>query len=367
MSLKKSGQLLPAVITVKELQSVLPAIFPASTNQRGYVIREMAAKTVFTMIYVGAIEGMGRWIRPDQITKMSDAQAALADDSTRNLWATASIAPGKMKEVAGRWYAVNSREPIRDETLRNGLVPAGAVIERKDLPTTSSAPRYALSGSFYELLVALVHQAPHGKKLLASWQKSHLAAGALARAALFKRGALLETQSNRITIRIPGRGDRHLLPGPSAVITKAVVEEFARHFLVKPAIVLISQSAEKIDPQDQALARQLGLLIESDKNLPDVVLFDAVENAEKLIFVEVVASDGAVTPQRKKAFLELVRKARFAKESVYFVTAFLDRNSAPFRKLAPEIAWDTFVWFVSEPKNLIVFKGNAQLTLGSLA
>lgn len=366
MSAKPSGQSFPPLIPVAKLWSVLPEIFPESTAQRSYVIREMAAKTIFTMIYAGAIENSGRWIRPDQVTKMTNAQARKADFASRESWSVASVSPGKMSHVAGRWYSVNTREPIRDETLRNGLVPAGAVIERKNLPTTSSAPRYALSKSFYELLVALVDKTTANLNLLGEWQKTHLGAGALARAAIFKKGALLEAQSDRITIKIPGRGDRHLMPGPSAVITKAIVEVFTKRFLAKPAVVLISQSAEKIDPQDQALARQLGLQIESDRNLPDLVLFDAAEGAEKLIFVEVVASDGAVTPQRKAALMELVKKARFATESVFFVTAFPDRTSAHFKRLASEIAWDTFAWFVSEPDNLIIFKENAQLTLGTL-
>ena len=48
----------------------------------------------------------------------------------------------------GRWYAANTREPIRDETLREGLVRMGAVKEREGLPTTSPRPRYAIAERF---------------------------------------------------------------------------------------------------------------------------------------------------------------------------------------------------------------------------
>ena len=44
-----------------------------------------------------------------------------------------------------------TREPIRDETLREGLVATGAVTERTDLATTSSKPRYASKANFAAL------------------------------------------------------------------------------------------------------------------------------------------------------------------------------------------------------------------------
>jgi hypothetical protein len=45
---------------------------------------------------------------------------------------------------ADRWFHDNTREPIRDETLRDGLVRIGAVVTRSGLATTSSKGRYAL-------------------------------------------------------------------------------------------------------------------------------------------------------------------------------------------------------------------------------
>ena len=44
---------------------------------RNYVVREIAAKTVFVMLYIGAVEGAECWLRPDQVTRMTDAQAVL--------------------------------------------------------------------------------------------------------------------------------------------------------------------------------------------------------------------------------------------------------------------------------------------------
>ena len=59
-------------------------IFPEGINRRNFVIREMAARTVFSMLYVGAIEGNDRWIRPDQVTRMTDEQARLTSETARD-------------------------------------------------------------------------------------------------------------------------------------------------------------------------------------------------------------------------------------------------------------------------------------------
>ena len=85
----------------------------------------MAAKTVFVMLYIGAVEAAGSWVRPDQVTRMTDAQAGLAKDADRELWREESMR-SDADSIAGRWYAANTREPIRDETLREGLVRMGA-------------------------------------------------------------------------------------------------------------------------------------------------------------------------------------------------------------------------------------------------
>ena len=37
------------------------------------------------------------------------------------------------RTIPGRWYADNTREPIRDETIRFGLISVGAVLEQEGL------------------------------------------------------------------------------------------------------------------------------------------------------------------------------------------------------------------------------------------
>src|SRR5579872_1035875 len=128
---------LPPLISVAEIQRRLLEIFPEGTPNRGYCTRDIAARTVFVMMYVGAAEGCGMYIRPNQVTRMTDAQARRDGDSARLAWAKTSMRK-EAKTIPGRWYAVDTREPIRDETLRDGLVPKGAVLVKENVPTTSS-------------------------------------------------------------------------------------------------------------------------------------------------------------------------------------------------------------------------------------
>ena len=127
----------PALLPRVAVHQRLQMIFPEGTHNRNYLVRELSASTVFVALYVGAIHGIGGFIGPKHVYRMTDVQAAADDLASRAEYAQAinkagHFAPGKP------WYADTTREPIRDETLREGLVSIGAFIERTDLPTTSS-------------------------------------------------------------------------------------------------------------------------------------------------------------------------------------------------------------------------------------
>ena len=141
---------LPPYVGRDLVEERLPLIFPEGTPNRIYCTRQLSASTVFTMIYIGAVQGLDRFLGPIHVYRMTDQQAARASDSERidygdNIRKRSYVVPGDA------WYADNTREPIRDETLREGLVNIGAVIARDDLPTTSSKPRYALLSDFAAL------------------------------------------------------------------------------------------------------------------------------------------------------------------------------------------------------------------------
>lgn len=357
---------LPRVPAVELIAKRLPEIFPEGTENRNYVIREMAARTVFVMFYVGAVEGANRWIRPSQVTDMSDEQAAKADPEDREAWIKQSLS-SKKDRPAKPWYAPNSREPVRDETLRSGLIVCRAVVEREGVPTTSALPKYALEAQFAGLFDPDL-TGPELDTAISAWRESHLSKAALSRQRLVKQGAAVARDA--VIVTFPNGEKRSLAPGPSSVIAKAVIEVFAPRFLKKPAVLWLSESGNKVVARDENLASALGLKIDASKALPDIILVDLGEDqsgADMLvIFAEVVASDGPVNRERKVVLTTLALEAGFDERHLAFLTAFLDRASPQFKKSVSEIAWGSFAWFASEPDHIIEFRDGQPMKLSRL-
>jgi hypothetical protein len=325
----------------------LPLIFPEGTPHRQYCIRELAASTVFAMLYIGAVEGAGQYLGPKHVYRMTGEQAARADDDARRGYARTAETTGT------RWYADNTREPIRDETLREGLVPLGAVTGREDVATTSGKPRYALKADFAALLDPTLTGSALEKSVEA-WQQANLSRGALARISIMRMGAAAGAAGIRVTF--PNGETRQLGAGPSSVIAQAVIEVFAPGFLERPAVLWLSESANKVVARDDELAAAIGLQIEVDKNLPDLILADLGPSEPLLVFVEVVATDGAITARRKDVLLALTNAAGFRRSQVAFVTAYLDRDSPGFKKTVSALAWGSFAWFASEPDQIVILR-----------
>lgn len=346
------------LLTWNDVQERLRVVFPEGTPERNYSTWDIAARTVFVMLYVNAIEGTNNWLRPDQVTRMTDEQAALTTSEARLTWAKASVKPSKL-DIPGRWYAVNTRESIRDDTIRNALVANGAIVERPGLATTSPAGRYALQAEF----AALFRPELTGPKLIDAidvWQKKHLSAGARMRITVMRQGAA--AGGDRILVTFPSGETQRMAPGPSSELSKAVIEVFAPHFLKTPVVVFLSESRDKVVSRHDNLAKQIGLNILADKNLPDIILADLAPEHPRLVFVEVVASDGPVSEQRKSALLSLTDAAKFPRDHVAFVTAYKDRSRAEFKRTVDTLAWGSFAWFESEPKQLLHLDDAAQLT-----
>lgn len=346
---------LPPYVSRELVSQRLPLVFPEGTPNRTYCIRDMAASTVFAMLYIGAVEGRGRFLGPVHVYRMTEEQAQLSGDSDRLGYADAVLR--KKYEAQGtRWYADNSREPIRDETLREGLVAVGAVLARTDLPTTSGRPRYALKADF----AALFDPSLFGDALeeaIGRFQLTHLSKSALARVSIIRSGAA--GRGSGVLVTFPNGETRQLAPGPSSVITQSVIEVFANTFLENPAVLWLSESGNKVVARDDKLAGSIGLKIEADRNLPDLILVDLGPADPLIVFVEVVATDGAITARRQEALLALTDEAGFARDQIVFVTAYQDRESAGFKKTVSGLAWGSFAWFLSEPDCIIILRDGA--------
>lgn len=347
---------LPPVPSVDTIRDRLRRIFPEGTPHRNYCTRDMAARTVFVMLYVGALADEDRWIRPDQVTRMTDDQAKRTSEDERHAWEEQSLKP-KKESIPGRWYAANTREPIRDETIRDAFIPLGAVVERSGLPTTSPKPRYGLDTEFAALFDPDL-QDPELEEQIPDWQDRHLTPGARARVKIMRRTTSHEDDS--VLIQFPSGETRRMAPGPSSDISKAVIETFAPQFLVDPRVIFLSESRNKVVARDDNLAQEIGFSIEPDRSLPDLILVDLGSPDLLVVFVEAVATDGPVNERRRRALLDYATDAGFGAHHVAFVTAYLDRDHAAFRKTVSVLAWQTFAWFVSEPDQVMVLWDSAE-------
>jgi hypothetical protein len=352
---------LPPLPDVKEVQRRLKLIFPEGTPHRIYVVREMAAKTIFAMLYVGAIEGNDCWLAPKHVYRLSDTQARMQAEDARRGFGQAAMRPGFVPK-RGRWYADNSRESIRDETLKEGLVALGAVVVRPGIATTSGQPRYAMKVDFAELFSPEIEGSMLIQRITA-WQKQHLSAEAQARLSIVRHGRT--ATKGAVTVTLPSGESRNMQPGLSSEITKQVIEVFATRFLVNPAVIWISESGNKVIARDDVLAREIGIDIRPQKALPDIILAD-VADPLLLVFVEVVATDGSINDSRRRALLELARDSKIAERYLLFVTAFLDRADSAFRKAIPNLAWGSFAWFAAEPQNVIALDGTRPQAISKL-
>lgn len=349
---------LPPFSTRELILERLPLIFTEGTPNRNYCIRELSASTIFAMLYIGAIEGEGVYLGPVHVYRMTYEQAALSGDDDRLAYYKNALGRGFIP-AGERWYADNTREPIRDETLREGLMEIGVVISRPNIPTTSSKPRYCLKKDF----AALFDPGITGDDLntaIDSWQKSSLSKSALTRVSLAKLDA--GGSGSNVLITFPNQETRKLSAGPSSEISKSVIEVFAKQFLESPVVLWLSTSEDKVVTRDDRVAASIGLKIDAARNLPDIILVDLGPEDPLVVFIEVVATDGAVTDRRQKAIYELTDSAGFKRSHIAFVTAYRDRGSPGFKKTISSLAWNTFAWFVSEPEKIVVLKD----TTGSL-
>jgi len=349
------------VLSVSLIQKRLQEIFPVGSEQRTYLVREMAAKTVFVCLYAGAIEGTDKWIRPNQVCRMTEAQSNLIDVESREQWYGASLKPN-FTPMDTPWFADTTREPIRDESIGEGFLPVRAMLERQGLPITSPKPRYCLELGFAKLFDPDIDDKEFSE-LANEWRKSHLSKAALTRQALVASGAV--KSSDNIQIKFTNGETRSLSAGPSSIISKAVIEEFAPRFLKNPHVLWLSESKKKVVARDEQLASSLGIMIDASKVLPDIILVDLGDDESGtdllVVFTEVVASDGPINKQRKELLSASAKDAGFDEGHLAFMTAFMDRDTSQFKKAIVEIAWGSYAWFVSEPDHIIDLRdGNAK-------
>jgi BsuBI/PstI restriction endonuclease domain/BsuBI/PstI restriction endonuclease HTH domain len=341
---------LPALLPLDEVRRRLSELFPESLADRRSLVGVMAARVVFVFLYGGFVERSQRYLRPSHVYLFTHEQAARSREAERLDWADRSTKPSFRPE-GRRWYADNSRESIRDDLMRNRLLQMGIIGKRQDIvvPTTSSRPVYFLAKSF----AALFDPDLRGVALQRAqelWRDGHLKQETLQRMALKARGAL--KGASELLVDLPDGTRMRMAGGPSALIAKALIEVFAPAALSKPVVLWVSASDRKSEPRLAELAAAVGLQFDMSAELPDLILAD-LDEPMRIVFCEIVATDGAITPARKEALSAIVGRSRLPSSVVHFLSAFEDRASAPFRKNFSQLAPDSDVWFRTEPELIV--------------
>jgi hypothetical protein len=156
-----------------------------------------------------------------------------------------------------------------------------------------------------------------------------------------------------LLIELPDGTRIRITAGPSSVIAKDLIEQFAQRHLESPALLWLSASDKKSLPQFAEMSASVGLKFDLNAELPDVIFADMKEPI-RFLFCEIVATDGPVSEARKQALLAIVNESQIPESAVEFLTAFEDREAAPFRKTFSQLAVDSLVWFRTEPDLLVV-------------
>jgi hypothetical protein len=338
------------------IQERLRLIFPAGVPGRERLVRELAAKTVAVFLFVDAIgdpdEEGARLMRPSMVTWMTDTAFADIDPAFRAAWRTAAATSNdRVRALLSdrglddvRWYAENTREPIRDEIIRPLEREFGAVRRRRDLSPTSSSPALTLARDFADLFDdALLDDAL--TEAITAWQGAHLGPAAQARMRALER---LDASSGAVRVALPGRGERQLPAGASSVLTARVIEDLAPRLLAQPYVLAVCHSRDPIAAEDAAELAAVRLTLDSSVALPDIVLLDAAEDGS-IWFVEVVVSDGPVSETRRAELLGWAVARGVAAASCRFVTAYRSRTDPVFRRTIGELAWGSLAWFADEP------------------
>lgn len=340
---------LPPFVPLKFVQNRLSLIFPETFPDRAILVGDMAAKMVFVCLYGAFTEGMERYFRPSTVIRFGYPQSEKDSDEERLQWISTCHTPGY--KAVDQWYADNTREPLRDDLIRNRAIPIGLIVKREGVPTTSPAPIYCLAESFAALFDPSLDDASL-TELIGRWQEQNLDPMILKRMRLLRRTGAKEGQ---IAVTLPTTGTTlRLPPGEASVITRDVCEELLKQIMIEPVVVHISTSERKTFRELSGEAEDIDLHISSSAELPDIVAADTGHNdGLRLIFIEVVHSDGPITELRKESLLKIAADAGIPESHVRLITAFEDRNASPFKKRISEIARGSDIWFRSEPELLV--------------
>jgi len=356
---------LPPIPERDEVEARLAELFPREAFDSALSSR-IAAAGVLAMLYVGAVVDedatLGKHspvVRPSTCLWLQDEVLAdRCDDTDRAAWFRASRQKVKLEELVTSWgltfrpwYGDNSRETLRDEALR-GLANTGAVRDRRDLPTTSSAPRWALARPFAALFDPdLTGDALHAA--IDSWREDHLSKGEQLRLHELRRR---QGEGFAVKVTLPNGEVRTLEAGAASQILRGIVEDWAPRRLKDPVVLTISEPGAKVWQADRAVLDALGVSLDVSDLLPDAIIADIGAKPVEFWVIEAVNTDGPISERRKADLQAWAARQGIDPSSLRYLTAFLSRGDAAARKRLRDLASGTFAWFLDEPDHELAWR-----------
>ena len=246
-----------------------------------------------------------------------------------------------VREHYAKYYAPNTRETVRRQTMHQFVNAGIAVYNPDDLDRPVNSPK-----AVYQIepaTLALLHS--FGS---ATW-RGNLNSYLAERETLVNRYAR-EREQNRIPVQIASGTSITLSTGEHSELIRAIIEDFAPRFAPGSALIYAGDTGDKWSYFDEALLIEIGVNVDAHGKMPDVVLH--YREKQWLLLVEAVTSHGPVDGKRHA---ELTSLFSGAKAGLVYITAFPNRSV--MARYLPEIAWETEVWVADSPSHLIHFDG----------
>lgn len=238
-------------------------------------------------------------------------------------------------------YAPNTRETVRRQTMHQFVQASIALYnpDRPDRPVNSPHAVYQIEPNCLAVLRAF------GTKSYQTKLAEFLA----------RRGTLADKYAKRramklVPVTIAGGQEIKLSPGQHSELIRAIVEQFAPHFVPGGRLVYVGDTGDKWGYFDKQLLGSIGINVDNHGKMPDVVIYFPEKNW--LILAEAVTSHGPVDAKRHQELNELFKHSS---AGLVFVSAFPNRRI--FNKYTGAISWETEVWLADSPSHLIHFNG----------
>lgn len=248
----------------------------------------------------------------------------------------------------GRGYKPNTRETIRDDTVK-AFVSSGLLeLEDPSIPANSQNIRYSSSRHLVALLQSV------GTKRYETELLRMKAVGEESRKACSSRRKLEQTP-----VVVPGGAVEFISNDGQGPLIKAILESMLPRFAGGAKVLAIDTSdGLRFCKENGEVER---LLFSQEKTAgntpvyPDVVALD--ERRRRLFLIEACNSEGVFDEERCAKLRNLLRPVR---EKPIFITCF-DSRKAMLRWF-PDLAWETEVWLREDPEHMIHLDGDKYLS-----